>query len=128
MMAPPDDYRVGYGRPPWETRWKKGQSGDARRWKPKPSESTVAIIDRLLLAPVKIVLNGEPRKVSALEAIVFQLLQKAMSGKGRAYRALLKYQEFASLNLEKRLELTFVDSEYTRAFASQDLDKNDARL
>jgi hypothetical protein len=124
MMAPLDEYHVGYGRPPRETRWKKGQSGDPRRRKPKPAESTVAVIDRLLLAPTKIILNGESRKVSALEAIVFQLLQKAMSGNGRAHRALLKYQKFASLNLEKRLELTFVDSEYTRAFASQDWDKN----
>jgi hypothetical protein len=107
VNTPSDDYRIGYRRPPREPRWKKGQSGNSRRRKPKRPESTVAIIDRLLLAPVQITLNGETKKVSALEAIVFQLLQKAMSGSGRAFRALLRYQEFASHNLEKKLELTY---------------------
>jgi Family of unknown function (DUF5681) len=119
MKRAQKDGEVGYGRPPRETRWKKGQSGDPRHRKPKRLESTVAIIDRLLLTPVQISLNGETKKASALEAIVFQLLQKAMSGRGRAIRALLKYQEFANRNLERKLELTFVESDYTRAFSTQ---------
>lgn len=119
MNTPSDGYRVGYGHPPRQTRWKKGQSGNPRRRKRKRPESTVSIIDSLLLTPVQITVNGETKKASALEAIIFQLLQKVMAGNGRATRALLKYQEFASLNLEKKLELTFVDTDYTRAFATQ---------
>jgi hypothetical protein len=126
MSTPSDEDRVGYGRPPRESRWKRGQSGNPRRRTPKRPESTVATIDRLLLTAVQITLNGETKKVSPLEAIVFQLLQKAMSGNGRAFRALMKYQEFANLNLEKKLELTFVDSDYTRAFATQISSSDDA--
>jgi hypothetical protein len=48
MIAPPDDYKVGYRRPPQETRWKKGQSGNPRR-KPKRTESMVDMVDRLLI-------------------------------------------------------------------------------
>ena len=80
----------------------------------------------MLLAPVQITVNGEPKKATALEAIVFQLLQKAMAGSARASRALLKYQEFACQNLEKKLELTFVDSDYTRALAAQARSDGDA--
>jgi uncharacterized protein DUF5681 len=118
VNPPPDEYEVGYGRPPRETRWKKGQSGNSRPRKAKRLESTVEIIDGLLTAPVKITLNGEPTKVSALEAIVVQLILKQMSGNGQAARILLKFQEFGSRNGRKELELTFIENEYTKAFAS----------
>jgi hypothetical protein len=119
VTDPSDDYRVGRGRPPRKTRWKKGQSGNPRSKKPKPPESTVDIIDRLLLEPVQVTLNGEPKKIPALEAILLQLVQKAKSGSDRAHRTLLKYQEFASQNLEKKLRLNFVETDYTRAFANK---------
>jgi hypothetical protein len=123
----PDDDKAGYKRPPERTRWKKGQSGNSHRRKAAPvSEGTVAMIDRLLLAPMQITINGEASKVSTLEAIVFQILQKAMSGSARAFRTLLQYQEFANENLEKKLELTFLDSDYTQAFAAQTRSAEDA--
>jgi hypothetical protein len=84
------------------------------------------MIDRLLLAPMQITVNGEASKVSTLEAIVFQILQKAMSGSARAFRILLQYQEFANENLEKKLVVTFLDSDYTQAFAAQTGRTNDA--
>jgi hypothetical protein len=114
VNVPRDNYKVGYKRPPAQTRWKKGQSGNPRRRKLKAFEGTVATIDRLLLTPVQISLSGERTKVSALEAIMCQLLQKAISGNLRAFRVLLKYQEFAIWHGDKKLELTFVDSAYTR--------------
>ena len=55
---------------------------------------------------------------SASDAIVLQLIQKAISGNPRAWRALLKYQEFAnrhSAQIDSKLE--FVESDYTRAVA-----------
>jgi hypothetical protein len=119
VTDPLDDYRVGRGRPPRETRWKNGQSGNPRSKKPKQPESTVAIIDRLLLESVQTTLNGEPKKIPALEAILLQLVQKAKSGSERAYRTLLKYQEFASQNLEKKFKLIFVETDYTRGFANK---------
>jgi hypothetical protein len=118
-----DDERVGYKHPPKHTRWKKGQSGNPQHSKPKLAESLLAIIDRLLLAPMPITLSGEPKTVSALEAIMLQLMQKAMAGSARAYGVLLKYEEFAHCNLEKRLELSFVDSDYTRAVSGPPSDQ-----
>ena len=125
MTAPPVGDRVGYGRPPRETRWRRGQSGNPRHRKHKRPESTVAKLDKLLLAPVKITLNGEAIKVPALEAIICQLVQQAISGDERAHRVLLRYQEFAVRNSEKTLELTFVKSDYTRAFAAGLSDNDD---
>ena len=119
MSAVSDDDAVGYGRPPKAHRWKKGRSGNPKRRRSKAPEPTVAIIDRLLAAPVPIALNGETKNVRAIEAIVLQLMQKEMAGSAQAARTLLKYREFATQNGEKRPEVIFVESDYTKALSGQ---------
>jgi hypothetical protein len=89
-----------------------------RRRRSNRRESTIVIIDRLLAGRVPITINGETTKVPAAQAIVLQLLKKGMAGSARAWRALLKYKDFANRRCEKRLEVAFVDGDYTRAFAN----------
>jgi len=99
MSAPDDAYEVGYGRPPIETRWKKGQSGNSGPKKRKPaSVATMEIIDRLFAEPVEIMENGVPRKVSTVEAILMRLWAAEMSGSKRAGRVRLKFQELIPKN------------------------------
>jgi hypothetical protein len=117
MITPPDDDKVGYGHPPRNRRWKKGQSGNPRN-KRKRQTTTLEIIDRLLLAPVMLTLDGETKAVSSLEAIVTQLQRREMSGSARASKILLKYKQFATRHMNKQLQLVFVDTEYTRAISN----------
>jgi hypothetical protein len=63
---------------------------------------------------------GKKRR-SALEAILLQLWQKEVSGDRRALSTRLKYQEFAIQTSGRRIEMAFVDSEYTQAFAAEPL-------
>ncbi len=84
----------------------------------KRSESTIAVIDRLLANRVPIRVNGKVTRIPAAEAIVLQLLQKVMAGSNRAWRLLLKYRDFASRCSDKSIEFSFVDSDYTTAFAN----------
>jgi Family of unknown function (DUF5681) len=114
VTIPPDDYKVGYGRPPLETRWRKGESGNPRK-KPRRQETIVEMLDRLLLSPVNITLNGETKRVPSLEAIISQLQVKEMSGSASASRILLKYRAFASQHAEKEFQLIFVDGQSTPA-------------
>jgi hypothetical protein len=81
-------------------------------------ESMIAVIDRLLLNPVTITFNGQQRVVTAIEAIVLQLLRKAMDGEPRARRVLLKYQKIARQSAKTRLEVRFLDSDYTQSLAN----------
>jgi hypothetical protein len=118
VNPPQNDDDVGYRRPPKHTRWKKGQSGNRRRKYPARSKGTVEMIDRLLLKPVEVTVNGETRMVPTLEAILLQLWLKEVAGDRRALSVRLKYQEFATHNSEPKLEITFVDSDYTRALAA----------
>jgi hypothetical protein len=50
-----------------------------RRWRrPARQESTLEIMDRLLACRVSISVSGQAKQVSASEAIVLQLIQKAI--------------------------------------------------
>ena len=103
MSASNDGYEVGYGRPPKETRWKKGQSGNAGRKKRRPaSVGTVEIIDRLFGEPIEIVENGVVRKVSTLEAILMRLWAAEISGSKRAGRVRLQFQQLVPKDDKKR--------------------------
>ena len=91
--------------------------GGRRPRRPPRQESTLELMEWLLTRRVSISMSGHAKQVSATEAIVLQLMQKAMSGSPRAWRALLKYQEFANSRADRSTELRFVESDYTRAIA-----------
>jgi hypothetical protein len=103
LSAPDNDYEVGYGRPPQETRWKRGQSGNVGPKKGKrASAATVEIIDRLFSEPVEIVENGVGRKVSTLEAILMRLWAAELSGSKRASRVRLQFLELVPRDDKER--------------------------
>src|SRR5579871_5478890 len=83
--------------------------GKRRREQKLSKESTLAIIDRLLLAPVRINRNGKPAVITALEAIMYQLLRAEAAGEARASAVLLKYRELAKHDGEKRPQIMFAD-------------------
>jgi hypothetical protein len=118
MSSDGDNDETGYGKPPKHTRWKDGESGNKQRRYPKRVETTVELIDRLLLKPVEITVGEKSRRVTTLEAILFRLWQKEVLGDTRALRIRLKFQEFARQHTKPRIETVFVDNEYTAAFAA----------
>jgi hypothetical protein len=107
---------LGSNEPPIKRGHRAKGRGRGRRWAGR-QESTLAIMDRLLAGRVPISLSGKPSRVTATEAIVLQLMQKAMSGNPRAWQALLKYQEYANSRSDRSTEVRFVESDYTRAVA-----------
>jgi hypothetical protein len=109
------DYKVGFGRPPERTRWKKGQSGNLGRRKTRRASTTTEMIDRLLLSPIDITVKGKARRVTTLEAILLQLWRKELAGNHRALAVRLKYEELTRQNAGTTTEITFVDSPYTKA-------------
>jgi hypothetical protein len=118
MSSDGDDDRTGYGKPPKHARWKERESGNKQRRYPKRVETTVELIDRLLLTPVEITVGEKSRRVTTLEAILFRLWQKEVLGDTRALKITLKFQEFAGQHTKPRIETVFVDNEYTAAFAA----------
>jgi hypothetical protein len=90
------DDKVGYGRPPRHSQWKKGQSGNPRRRYNRVPKGVVELIDTQFAKEIVIIENRTKRRVSVLEAILLQLWRKEMSGDRHASRVRLKYQKVAA--------------------------------
>lgn len=103
-------YAVGYGRPPLETRFRPGQSGNPRgrpRKRP-PEDPALASLDPLLAAslrvmsePVPVSIGGRVRNVSGEEAVMRAVLDRALLGDNRSTRVLLDLRAQAQARLEQ---------------------------
>jgi Family of unknown function (DUF5681) len=73
------NYEVGKGRPPVETRWKSGQSGNSRG-RPKRAKDRVSVFDDALNQKLTIQHKGSNRKVTVREGIVTNIIHQALNG------------------------------------------------
>ena len=71
------DDKIGYGRPPKHTRFKKGQSGNPGG-RPRKSGTVKIDIEALLKQPVTVVQNGKPCTMSPKEVTIRKFLKKAL--------------------------------------------------
>jgi hypothetical protein len=82
------DYEVGYGKPPQNTQFKKGQSGNPRG-RPSGSKNLATLVSVALNEPVIVVENGGRRKITKREAIIKQLVNRSTKADWRAIKILL---------------------------------------
>jgi hypothetical protein len=118
MSRSSKDYEIGYGRPPKTTQWKKGQSPNPGGQSSRRSIDDAETIRKLLLTPVKVTVNGVPKRVAALKVILEQLWNKGMAGDRRAMAVYLRWRERAPQVADSTVEITFTDNDYTRAFTT----------
>jgi hypothetical protein len=85
-----DDDSVGYRRPPKETRWKKGQSGNPSG-KRRRDESMSEKLGRLVREEIAVTQNGSQTVMPADEAMLRAAIHKAMKGDTRALKLLLDH-------------------------------------
>jgi hypothetical protein len=88
MADKKDDYEVGYGKPPQNTRFKKGQSGNPRGRAPGAKDLKTLLIDTLN-EPVVVTENGGRRTISKRQAMVKQLVNQSAKGDWRAVKLLV---------------------------------------
>ena len=120
MSRSSKDYEIGHGRPPKATQWKKGQSANPGGLSSR-SVDVAETIDKLLLTPVKITVNGGSKRVAVLKVILEQLWNKAIAGDRRASAVFLRWLELAPQVADRSVEITFADSDYTRTFTGQSI-------
>jgi len=82
------DYEVGYGKPPRDTRFPKGQSGNPRG-RPPGAKNLKTLLSEALNEPVIVTETGGPRKVTKRQAIVTQLVNRSATADFRAIKILL---------------------------------------
>ena len=79
------EYRVGRGRPPLHTRFKKGQSGNPRG----PRKNLPALLVAALNEPVVVTRGGESHWITKREAVIAQLVDKSAGADLRATKMLI---------------------------------------
>ncbi|MDE2165832.1 MAG: hypothetical protein KGJ66_05780 [Alphaproteobacteria bacterium] len=82
------DYEVGYGKPPAETRFKKGQSGNPSgrpRGRQMPSLAEAFEAEFAQRIPITLE-NGRRKKITKMEAMVKQVVNRAAQGDARFIR------------------------------------------
>ena len=79
------DYEVGYGKPPHQSRFEKGQSGNPRG-RPSGAKNLKTLLSEALNEPVIITENGRRRKITKREAIVRQVVDCSATPDLRAVR------------------------------------------
>lgn len=86
--GPKGDYAVGYGRPPADTRFRKGQSGNPRG-RPKGIKSLAQLLTETFARRVTVQENGRPRQMPLLKVVVQKLINESARGNLRATRLAL---------------------------------------
>jgi hypothetical protein len=101
------DYEVGFSKPPKHTQFHKGRSGNPKG-RARGSRNASTLLDEALSERVIVAENGRRRKVTKLEAVLTQLVNKAAQGDHRATRLLLEWTERLQLTDRTGKPLTLV--------------------
>ena len=101
----PTDYAVGRGKPPRNTRFQPGQSGNPGGRK-KDSLNNKTILERVLNSEIVLSDHGKSRKVTVREALVLRCAQSGLAGSQRSIEYLLNKGEYLdNLNQDQTVEL-----------------------
>jgi hypothetical protein len=73
------DYKIGKGRPPRATQFKRGQSGNPRG-RPKGRKDTLSLLQEALNKRILINENGKSYKITVLAAITRRVVLAALNG------------------------------------------------
>jgi hypothetical protein len=91
---PTGDYRVGKYRPPLESRWKPGQSGNPKG-RPKGRKNSVTMLRETLDRKLKVPIDGRVRAVSMRELMLIRLVDAALKGDVKIISFLLERDDAA---------------------------------
>jgi hypothetical protein len=116
---PARDYQIGYRKPPLDTRFKKGKSGNPKG-RPKGTQNFATVLLRTLREQVVINENGRRREITKLEAAVKQLVNKAATGDLRALSQLISLtitaEQSAAAEMTPNQTLSDVDQKVFQRF------------
>src|SRR3954447_1008265 len=90
------DYAVGYKKPPRNTQFRKGKSGNPTG-RPKRALDFRASLNKVLTDPVPVRIDGKLTKMSSLELGLMNLKSNMLKGDPKAFAILLKMMAAADM-------------------------------
>ena len=113
------DYEVGYGKPPENTRWQKGESGNPKG-RPKGSKSFATVLEEELNRKIAVTQKGKTKRITFKRAIARQAVQTALVDKDlMPLTKLGAFRESPEASRRKSLEDDFVDYRCTLEFEGE---------
>jgi Family of unknown function (DUF5681) len=106
----PENYRVGYRRPPKKTQFKKGQSGNPRG-RPKGSHNLATDLKEELEDRVTVRESGRSRRLSKQQVLIKTLMAKALQGDLKAAAAILNMVLRLDLGAQEAAPVISADDE-----------------
>jgi hypothetical protein len=104
------EYRVGYGKPPLETRFKRGQCGNPKG-RPRGAKNLASLLNEALNELVLVAEDGGRKRISKRKAAFKQLVNEAAKGNWRALKLLVNILQ----DLERRTEPQTEESSFSLA-------------
>jgi hypothetical protein len=86
------NYEVGYGKPPRQHQFRRGQSGNPKG-RQKGIKNAATILQEILNTRIDIRTGGTTRKVSVIEAMLTRIADAALKGDTKAAAFLLQRYE-----------------------------------
>lgn len=90
MSDEPDDYDIGYGKPPRHTQFKPGQSGNPKG-RPRRTRNFKTDLREELEAEVVVTEGGRTQTISRQKAMIKRTVEKALKGDLRATQMLAQW-------------------------------------
>ena len=104
------DYEVGYCKPPRDTRFKRGQSGNPRG-RPPGAKNLSTLLNEALNELVVVTENGGRKRITKRRAAFKQLVNDAAKGEWRALKLLVDILQ----DIERRTEPQTEESSFSLA-------------
>ena len=96
-----NEYEVGYGKPPEDTKFKDGKSGNPKG-RPKGSKNTYKLLQEILDQKLEVVDNGKKIKISKKVAMLTQLINQGVKGDVKAISVLFPHMLMADIKDEEK--------------------------
>lgn len=113
MTDEPSDgnYKVGYGKPPEHTRFKKGQSGNPKGARGR-LPSLQKVLEKELNRKITVTEGGATRRITVVEGLTKRLIAKGLGGDRNAILKVLALAEsFPPLDIDQAKLLSTTDAQ-----------------
>lgn len=102
------EYEVGYGKPPRRSRFTKGRSGNPRG-RPRGAQNLATMMAEELSQPMAVRVNGRQRRITKRRAMIIQVINRAVGGDARAFRAVIELGERLKLPDQTERKILVLD-------------------
>lgn len=118
------DYKVGYGKPPMHTRFKKGQSGNPKGARGR-LPSLQKVLEKELKRKITVTEGGVTRRITVVEGLIKRLVAKGFAGDRNAiFKVLALAESFPPVEADQAQQLSTTDAQVLEWIRDEFSDKS----